>query len=143
MGKVVIVTGGSRGIGAATCRLAALRGYAVCVNYVRNREAAEVVVADCLRAGGQAIAVQADVAVEADVVRLFETTDRELGRLTDLVNNAGATAPMGFCMIPIHLPLKDNQVRPHEAVVGIETVARLNGLWFEEYASRLTAQDRT
>ena len=89
MAKVVIVTGGSRGIGAATCRLAARRGYAVCVNYVRNREAAEAVVADCLRAGGQAIAVQADVAVEADVVRLFETTDRELGRLTDLVNNAG------------------------------------------------------
>src|SRR5262245_50356707 len=89
MGKVVIVTGGSRGIGAATCRLAARRGYAVCVNYVRNREAAEAVVADCLRAGGHATAVQADVAVEADVVRLFETTDRELGRLTDLVNNAG------------------------------------------------------
>jgi len=89
MGKVVIVTGGSRGIGAATCRLAARRGYAVCVNYVRNREAAEAVVADCLRAGGKAIAVQGDVAVEADVVRLFETTDRELGPLTDLVNNAG------------------------------------------------------
>jgi NAD(P)-dependent dehydrogenase (short-subunit alcohol dehydrogenase family) len=77
------------GIGAATCRLAAQRGYAVCVNYVRNREAAETVVADCLRAGGKAIAVQADVAVEADVVRLFETLDRELGPLTDLVNNAG------------------------------------------------------
>jgi NAD(P)-dependent dehydrogenase (short-subunit alcohol dehydrogenase family) len=89
MAKVVIVTGGSRGIGAATCRLAARRGYAVCVNYVRNREAAEAVVADCLSAGGQAIAVQADVAVEADVVRLFDTTDREMGRLTDLVNNAG------------------------------------------------------
>src|SRR5262249_33866812 len=89
MGKVIIVTGVARGIGAATCRLAAQRGYAVCVNYVRNREAAEAVVADCLRAGGKAIAVQADVAVEADVVRLFETTDRELGHLTDLVNNAG------------------------------------------------------
>src|SRR5262249_12798966 len=78
MAKVVIVTGGSRGIRAATCRLAARRGYAVCVNYVRNREAADTVAADCLRAGGKAIAVQADVAVEADVVRLFETTDREL-----------------------------------------------------------------
>jgi NAD(P)-dependent dehydrogenase (short-subunit alcohol dehydrogenase family) len=89
MGKGIIVTGGSRGIGAATYRLAAQRGYAVCVNYVRNRRAAEVVVSDCLRAGGKAIAVQADVAVEADVVRLFETTDRELGPLTDLVNNAG------------------------------------------------------
>jgi NAD(P)-dependent dehydrogenase (short-subunit alcohol dehydrogenase family) len=89
MGKVIIVTGGSRGIGAATCRLAAQRGYAVCVNYVRNRGAAEAVVADCLRAGGRAVAVQADVAVEADVVRLFETADRKLGPLTDLVNNAG------------------------------------------------------
>ena len=89
MGKVVLMTGGSRGIGAATCRLAAQRGYVVCVNYVRNWGAAEAVVADCLRAGGKAIAVQADVAVEADVVRLFETTDREPGHLTDLVNNAG------------------------------------------------------
>lgn len=90
MAKVVIVTGGSRGIGAATCRLAAERGYAVCVNYVRNGEAADAVAADCRRvAGGKAIVAQADVAVEADVVRLFETVDRELGRVTALVNNAG------------------------------------------------------
>jgi NAD(P)-dependent dehydrogenase (short-subunit alcohol dehydrogenase family) len=89
MKKVIVVTGGSRGIGAATARLAADRGYAVCVNYVRNREAAERVVADCRRAGAEAVAVQADVAAEAEVVRLFETVDRELGRLTALVNNAG------------------------------------------------------
>ena len=81
MEKVIVVTGGSRGIGAATSRLAAERGYAVCVNYVRNREAADQVVADCRRVRVNAIAVQADVAIEADVVRLFETVDRsEVGR---------------------------------------------------------------
>jgi NAD(P)-dependent dehydrogenase (short-subunit alcohol dehydrogenase family) len=89
MSKVIVVTGGSRGIGAATARLAADRGYAVCVNYVRNHEAAGQVVAACRRAGVKAVAVQADVAVETEVVRLFETVDRELGRVTALVNNAG------------------------------------------------------
>ncbi len=89
MSKLVLVTGGSRGIGADTCRFAANRGYAVCVNYVRSREAADRVVADCRRSRAEAIAVQADVAVEADVVRLFEAVDRELGRITALVNNAG------------------------------------------------------
>src|SRR5215475_9947449 len=88
MGKVIIVTGGSRGIGAATCRLAAQRGYSVCVNYVRNRKAADEIVADCARFG-KAIAVQADVGIEEDVVRLFGTVDRELGPLAALVNNAG------------------------------------------------------
>jgi NAD(P)-dependent dehydrogenase (short-subunit alcohol dehydrogenase family) len=89
MDKVIVVTGGSRGIGAATCRLAAARGYAVCVNYVRAREAAGQVVEDCRRLGVRAIAVRADVAFEADVVRLFGDVDRELGRITALVNNAG------------------------------------------------------
>ncbi len=86
---VVLVTGGSRGIGAATARLAAERGYDVCVNYLRNRSAAEALVADINQAGRRAIAVQADVAIEADVVRLFETVDRGLGPLRALVNNAG------------------------------------------------------
>ncbi|MBI3042342.1 MAG: SDR family oxidoreductase [Betaproteobacteria bacterium] len=89
MGKVAIITGGGRGIGAATARLAAQRGYAVCVNYLRNRAAAEAVVADIERAGGRAIAVAADVASESDVVRMFEAVDKSLGRLTALVNNAG------------------------------------------------------
>jgi NAD(P)-dependent dehydrogenase (short-subunit alcohol dehydrogenase family) len=84
----LIVTGGSRGIGAATARLAAVRGYLVCVNYRRNREAAEAVVASIAASGGHAIAVAADVADENDVVRLFETSDRELGRLAGLINNA-------------------------------------------------------
>lgn len=87
--QVLVVTGGSRGIGAATARLGAQRGYAVCVNYRREREAAEKIVGEIVATGGQAIAVAADVAIEADVVRLFETVDRELGPLTALVNNAG------------------------------------------------------
>jgi NAD(P)-dependent dehydrogenase (short-subunit alcohol dehydrogenase family) len=89
MDKVLIVTGGSRGIGAATARLGAQRGYAVCVNYVSNRKAADDVVADIERGGGKAIAVAADVSSEPDVVRMFETVDKSLGRVTALVNNAG------------------------------------------------------
>lgn len=89
MHEVLVVTGGSRGIGAATARLGAAAGYRVCLNYRGNRQAAEAVVDDIVAAGGEAIAVAADVADEAEVVRLFETVDRELGTLTALVNNAG------------------------------------------------------
>jgi NAD(P)-dependent dehydrogenase (short-subunit alcohol dehydrogenase family) len=87
--KVLIVTGGSRGIGAATARLAAERGYAVCVNYRKNQAAAEALVSEITAAGGTAVAVGADVASEPDVVRLFERVDARLGPLTALVNNAG------------------------------------------------------
>jgi NAD(P)-dependent dehydrogenase (short-subunit alcohol dehydrogenase family) len=87
--RVAIVTGGSRGIGAATARLAGARGYAVCVNYRTRRDAADGVVEAIREAGGAAIAVQADVAVEADVVALFETCAAALGVPTALVNNAG------------------------------------------------------
>jgi NAD(P)-dependent dehydrogenase (short-subunit alcohol dehydrogenase family) len=86
---VLVVTGGSRGIGAATARLAASRGYAVAVNYRSNRVAADAVVRDIERSGGRAIAIQADVSSETDVCRLFEEVDRGLGILTALVNNAG------------------------------------------------------
>ena len=89
MNKVLIVTGGGRGIGAATAILAAERGYAVCVNYRKNQPAADAVVAAIRSGGGTAIAVGADVANEADVVRLFETVDARLGPLAALVNNAG------------------------------------------------------
>lgn len=84
--KVMIITGGGRGIGAATALLAAQRGYAVALNYLRNGEAAERVVEEI---GKNAIAVAGDVAAEADVVRLFKTVDEKLGRVTVLVNNAG------------------------------------------------------
>jgi NAD(P)-dependent dehydrogenase (short-subunit alcohol dehydrogenase family) len=86
--QVLIVTGASRGIGAATARLAAARGYAVGVNYRRQRAEADDVVQHIERSGGRAIAIHADVAIEADVMRLFETVDRELGPLAGLVNNA-------------------------------------------------------
>jgi NAD(P)-dependent dehydrogenase (short-subunit alcohol dehydrogenase family) len=87
--KILIVTGGSRGIGAATAKLAAERGYAVCVNYRKNRDAADAVVSEIQAAGGSALAVGADVASEPEVVRLFATVDERLGPLTALVNNAG------------------------------------------------------
>src|SRR5690242_12032375 len=86
---VMVVTGGGRGIGAATARLGAASGYAVCVNYRANRKAAEGVVEAIRATGGRAIAVEGDVAREADVVRLFDAAARELGRVTALVNNAG------------------------------------------------------
>jgi NAD(P)-dependent dehydrogenase (short-subunit alcohol dehydrogenase family) len=95
MGKVLLITGAARGIGAATARLAAERGYDVCVNYLRNREAALAVVTDIERGGGNAIAVAADVSVEAEVMRLYETIDRQLGRLSALVNNAGVLERQG------------------------------------------------
>jgi NAD(P)-dependent dehydrogenase (short-subunit alcohol dehydrogenase family) len=82
--KVMVVTGGGRGIGAATARLAAQRGYAVAINYFQDRAAAERLADEI---GG--IAVQSDVASEEDVVRLFKTVDDKLGRVTALVNNAG------------------------------------------------------
>ncbi|MBX3647818.1 MAG: SDR family oxidoreductase [Rhodocyclaceae bacterium] len=89
MNKIVIITGGSRGIGAATARLAAASGYAVCISYLRNSEAADAVVQDIVNAGGKAMAVAADVSVEDDIMRLFEQVDAQLGRVTALVNNAG------------------------------------------------------
>ena len=89
MDKVLLVTGGSRGIGAATCRLAARQGWAVAVNYTANSLAADEVVREIRAAGGRAMSVQADVADEAQVLRMFEQVDAKFGRLTGLVNNAG------------------------------------------------------
>jgi len=89
MAAILIVTGGSTGVGAATARMAAEKGYAVCVNFLRQSDAADEVVEGIRNAGGRAIAVQADISSEADVIRLFQTTDSELGPVTALVNNAG------------------------------------------------------
>ena len=89
MQKVLIVTGASRGIGAAIARLAAAHGYAVCVNYLNTRDAAADVVSSIKAKGANANAFQADVALEQDVIRLFEHVDASLGRVTALVNNAG------------------------------------------------------
>ncbi len=89
MSGTLVITGGSRGIGAATARLAAAEGYDVAVNYRDQATAAEAVVREIEGAGRRAIAVKGDVAREADVLRLFEESERALGRITGLVNNAG------------------------------------------------------
>lgn len=88
---MLIVTGASRGIGAAVARRVARLGQPVCINYLRNRAAAEDLVAEIRADGGQVIAVQADVSEETDVERLFDTATTELGPVTALVNNAGST----------------------------------------------------
>jgi NAD(P)-dependent dehydrogenase (short-subunit alcohol dehydrogenase family) len=89
MSGVLMITGGGRGIGAATARLAAQRGYAVCINYLRDRDAAEALAQEIAGGGGRALAVRADIAQESDVQPLFRECDRALGPLTALVNNAG------------------------------------------------------
>jgi NAD(P)-dependent dehydrogenase (short-subunit alcohol dehydrogenase family) len=88
--NTLLVTGGSRGIGAATARLAAQRGYIVCITYLHNQAAAEAVVAGITTSGGQAIAIAADVGLERDVKQLFNHLDARGGPVTALVNNAGA-----------------------------------------------------
>ncbi len=93
----LIVTGGSRGIGAAVSRMAAARGYAVAVNYQRDQAAANAVVEEIQRNGGRAAAIQGDVAVEQDVLRLFDIAENTLGTLCALVNNAGITG--GFARV--------------------------------------------
>ncbi|TGR77210.1 SDR family NAD(P)-dependent oxidoreductase, partial [Mesorhizobium sp. M2D.F.Ca.ET.223.01.1.1] len=87
--KTLLVTGGSRGIGAAICRQASEAGYRVAVNYVSNQVAAEALVAELKAGGGEAFAVKGDVGSEVDVIAMFETVDRAFGRLDAFVNNAG------------------------------------------------------
>ena len=86
--KVAIITGSSRGIGAETAKLFAENGYAVCINYISNEVAAENIKSEILQKGARCISVKADVSISSEVVRLFETVDSELGRVSVLVNNA-------------------------------------------------------
>lgn len=90
---VMIVTGGARGIGAATAKLAASRGYAVCVNFQRDHIAAEQVVQEITNKGGRAVAFQADISCEAEVLALYQHVDSTLGKVSALVNNAATLAP--------------------------------------------------
>ncbi|MFG2372439.1 SDR family NAD(P)-dependent oxidoreductase [Streptomyces sp. NPDC048504] len=92
---VTVVTGGSRGIGAATCRRLAEDGHDVVVGYLRDAQAAEEVAEGVRRAGARSVCVPGDTSVEADVERLFTVAEKQLGPVTGLVNNAGVTGPFG------------------------------------------------
>ncbi|WP_109512979.1 SDR family oxidoreductase [Pseudomonas ovata] len=92
MEKVLLITGGSRGIGAATALAAATQGYRICINYLSDHAAAERVCSQVRALGAQAIAVQADVSNEDEIIRLYTRIDAELGRITHLVNNAATIA---------------------------------------------------
>ena len=92
---VALITGSGRGIGAATAKLAAERGFTICINYVGRADRANTVAEEIRTYGGRAIVVQADVGEEPDVLRLFDTVDRELGPITALVNNAGIIGKAG------------------------------------------------
>ncbi|MEO0391762.1 MAG: SDR family oxidoreductase [Pseudomonadota bacterium] len=117
----LVITGGSRGIGAACARLAATKGYDIAVSYAENEAAANQVVADCHAAGAHAIAVQGNVADETDVMKLFERADKELGHITAVINNAGIVAPQGTIETLDHARMK----RLFEInILGAFTVAR-------------------
>lgn len=113
----MIVTGGSRGIGAAVARQAAADGWTVCVNYTRDQAAADRTVAEIAAHGGRALAVQADVAREDDVLRLFDTVDRRLGRLTALVNNVG--------VVDVACKVRDMSVARLERMFGINVIGTI------------------
>jgi NAD(P)-dependent dehydrogenase (short-subunit alcohol dehydrogenase family) len=126
--KILLITGGSRGIGAATARLAARQGYDVAINYVGNEKAANEVVADIEKSNARGIAIQGDMANEADIKRMFEAVDR-FGKLTHLVNNAGivgkggrfADADRGMMRQVIDLNVTGAMIVAQEAVKRMST----------------------
>lgn len=111
---IMLITGASRGIGAATARLAAQRGWAVAVNYAARADAAQALVAEIQAGGGTAVALQADVSVEADVLRLFCSVDRELGPVAALINNAG--------VVDVSQPVADMSVERLTRMFGINVL---------------------
>ena len=113
----VLVTGGSRGIGAAVARLAAARGYDVCINYVSNEEAAEEVVAAVEAEGRKGCAIHADVANPLQVEQLFEQASSALGPITGLVNSAGLTGPAGT--------LSETTVAAIERVINVNVLGTI------------------
>ena len=133
MSKVLLITGGSRGIGAATAVLAAQQGYVVAVNYQSDRTRADEVVAEIAKAGGKAIAVQGDVSKPQDVARMFDETEVQLGKITHVVNSAGITgkssrlvdAPLEVIRQTIDINLRGVILVAREAVKRMST--RLGG----------------
>ena len=117
MDRVVLITGGGRGIGQATARLAAARGWSVAVNYVSDPEAATNTADRINNDGGRAIAIRADVAVEADVIALFDATERTLGPLRGVVNNAGIVTRAGS--------LADREVSQMRRVIDVNVLGAL------------------
>lgn len=142
---VLLVTGGSRGIGAAICVMAARRGYDVAVNYQSNAQAAAGVVASCEAAGAKAVAIQGDMALDADIASVFAQSQAALGPLTHVVNNAGITGPAskladadpqvirtcidvnvtGAILVAREAAraLLDNAAAPNRAIVNISSIA--------------------
>lgn len=131
MRRIVLVTGGSRGIGRAVCRLAAARGYDVAVNYQGRAEAAEAVAAEVRAAGGRALTVQADVADQAAVERMFDTVEAGLGKLDALVNNAGIINPAAS--------LVEMPIATIERVIRVDL---LGAFWCAREAARRMARSR-
>lgn len=131
MRRIVLVTGGSRGIGRAVCRLAAARGYDVAVNYQGRAEAAEAVAAEVRAAGGRALTVQADVADPAAVERMFDTVEAGLGKLDALVNNAG--------IINRAASLVEMPIATIERVIRVDL---LGAFWCAREAARRMARSR-
>jgi NAD(P)-dependent dehydrogenase (short-subunit alcohol dehydrogenase family) len=114
MEKIMLITGGGRGIGAATALLAASRGFDVAVNYRENKVAADSIVGQVQKWGRRAVAIQGDVASEADVIRMFEDVDKSLGTLTALVNNAGILMKQS--------PVVEMNLERLNAVFGVNTI---------------------
>lgn len=125
MTKVLLVTGASRGIGAATARLAAQRGYDVAVNYISSRDKAEAVADDIRKAGRKAVTIQADCAKPDEIKRLFAEVDKSFGRIDAFFNNAGIVAPvMPFVDIPAERVVKLVMTNTIGAFVAAQEAAK-------------------
>ena len=160
MNKVALITGASRGIGAATAKLLASKGYKVCVNYLNNAELAQQVVDDITASGGEAIAMQADVSEQSQVIRLFEECEQQLGPVDALVNNVGVLftqaklidmdverfnkvfrTNVNSCFLCSQQAIK--QMKNGGAIVNVSSLAAKTGSPFEyvDYAASKGAMD--
>jgi NAD(P)-dependent dehydrogenase (short-subunit alcohol dehydrogenase family) len=125
MSKILLITGGSRGIGAATARLAAGRGYDVAINYASNHAAADAVVADIKKQGRRAIAIQGDMSKPEDIKRVFQTVDKELGRIDAFFNNAGIAGPISKLVdMPVERIQKTFALNTVGAFIGAQEAVR-------------------